>query len=104
MRSLTAPGARPAARLQDPFALRTLPQVHGLALDTLRAGRRRSIADGSCAGSENPAVDVAAGSLAHHGAFHAAYLASALDAARAGRRRLGRAVAAPDRDAARPGT
>ena len=80
MRSLTAPGARPAARLQDPFALRTLPQVHGLALDTLRQAES-VIADGSCAWSENPAVDLAAGSFAHHGAFHAAYLASALDAA-----------------------
>jgi histidine ammonia-lyase len=81
MRALTGPGGRPAARLQDPFALRTLPQVQGLALDTL-AQVAAVVTDGTCAWSENPAVDSAGGTLAHHGAFHAAYLASALDAAR----------------------
>ena len=80
MRSLTAVAARPAARLQDPFALRTLPQVHGLALDTL-ARVADVVRDGTCAWSENPAVDSPRASSSHHGAFHAAYLASALDAA-----------------------
>jgi histidine ammonia-lyase len=81
VRSLVDIGTRPPARLQDPFALRSLPQVHGLALDAVRdlAG---VVEDGTCAWSENPAVDVAAGTLAHHGGFHAAYLASALDTAR----------------------
>ncbi len=78
LRDLTAPGLRPAARLQDPFALRCLPQVHGLLLDTL--GRLTGVVeDATASWAENPAVDVAAGTLAHHGGFHAAYLASALD-------------------------
>ena len=55
--------------------------MHGLALDTL-ARVAALVADGTCAWSENPAVDSDSGTLAHHGAFHAAYLASALDAAR----------------------
>jgi histidine ammonia-lyase len=81
MRALTAPGARPAARLQDPFALRCLPQVHGLLLDSLQQ-LTSLVEDGTCAWAENPAVDGDAGTLAHHGAFHAAYLASALDTVR----------------------
>jgi histidine ammonia-lyase len=78
LRELTAPGLGPAARLQDPFALRCLPQVHGLLLDTVDR-LSAVVADGTASWAENPAVDVAAGTLAHHGAFHAAYLASALD-------------------------
>jgi histidine ammonia-lyase len=78
LREMTAPGLRPAARLQDPFALRCLPQVHGLLLDTLDR-LSTVVVDGTASWAENPAVDVATGALAHHGAFHAAYLASALD-------------------------
>ncbi len=80
LRELTAPGLRPAARLQDPFALRCLPQVHGLLLDSLQ---RLSgiVEDATASWAENPAVDVAAGTMVHHGAFHAAYLAAALDGA-----------------------
>jgi histidine ammonia-lyase len=80
MRRLVAP-APAARRLQDPFALRCLPQVHGLALDALQA-----VADlveaGTAAAAENPRVDLRRGDLVHHGGFHAAYLASALDTAR----------------------
>jgi histidine ammonia-lyase len=72
--------AAAAARLQDPFALRCLPQVHGLALDTL-ARLADVVSDGAAAAAENPRFDVADAAVSHHGGFHAAYLASALDAA-----------------------
>jgi histidine ammonia-lyase len=81
MRTLIA-GAAPAARIQDPFGLRTLPQTLGPAIDALAwlddvVGRLAN------APSENPVLwghpDGAGGELAHHGGFHAAYLATALD-------------------------
>jgi histidine ammonia-lyase len=75
-------GAPEPRRLQDPFALRCLPQVHGLVLDTLRQVRDR-VEVGAATASENPVIDRARQTLSHHGAFHAAYLASALDTARA---------------------
>jgi histidine ammonia-lyase len=81
MRRLMAGGPKPR-RLQDPFALRCLPQVHGLVLDSLG----RVLDDVEVAAStaaENPVIDVEQGVVAHHGGFHAAYLTSALDAARA---------------------
>jgi histidine ammonia-lyase len=79
-----------AARIQDPFGLRTLPQVHGLALDCLAllddVVRRTANAP-----SENPVLlppTAAAdgrpetpGALAHHGGFHAAYLGTAVSTA-----------------------
>jgi histidine ammonia-lyase len=40
------------------------------------------VEDGTCSWAENPAVDADAGTLAHHGGFHAAYLGSALDTVR----------------------
>ena len=83
MRALTE-GAVPPARIQDPFGLRTLPQVHGVTLDALSR-----LDDVVCrlanAPSENPVilVDPAGGGdwVAHHGGFHAAYLSAALDGA-----------------------
>jgi histidine ammonia-lyase len=81
MRRLVAGGPEPR-RLQDPFALRCLPQVHGLVLDTLReVGDQVEVAASTAA--ENPVVDRARQVMAHHGGFHAAYLTSVLDAARA---------------------
>ena len=83
MRGLIAESA-PAARIQDPFGLRTLPQTLGPAIDALAAlddvvGRFAN------APSENPVLwgdpDGVGGELAHHGGFHAAYLAAALDTA-----------------------
>ncbi|MBV9592926.1 MAG: aromatic amino acid lyase, partial [Actinobacteria bacterium] len=79
LRALIDPTRAPA-RIQDPFALRTLPQVHGAlldALDRLDDVLRRLIN----APSENPVLLPELG-IAHHGGFHAAYLGQALDAVR----------------------
>jgi histidine ammonia-lyase len=80
MRRLVEPSARPA-RIQDPYALRTLPQSHGAFLDRL-ADLDLVVAVSSAAPSENPVFLPDVG-IAHHGGFHAVYLAQALDAARA---------------------
>ena len=79
LRGLTAASTEPA-RIQDPFALRTLPQVHGPLLDRLAdaAGVVEAMAG---AAAENPVLSPGLG-VAHHGGFHAAYLAQALDALR----------------------
>lgn len=74
---------RPAvesARLQDPFGLRALPQVHAPALDASERLRGALEAELNGAG-ENPLI-TSAGAL-HHGQFHLATLAAALDTARA---------------------
>jgi histidine ammonia-lyase len=80
MRALTDGGALPA-RIQDPFGLRTLPQVHGVTLDALRhlddVVRRLANAP-----SENPVIFVdpdLGDQIAHHGGFQAGYLSAALD-------------------------
>ncbi len=68
------------ARIQDPFGLRTMPQVHGALLDAL--DRAEAVVTAmATAPSENPALSPEHG-VAHHGAFHAAYLGQALDALR----------------------
>jgi histidine ammonia-lyase len=78
MRRLVA-GSPTARRIQDPFALRTLPQVHGALLDAL--DRLESVAVLLAnAASENPVLSPEHG-IAHHGGFHVAYLAQALDLA-----------------------
>jgi histidine ammonia-lyase len=82
MRALTD-GAGPPARIQDPFGLRTLPQVHGVTIDALRRLDEvvRLLAN---APSENPVfLEGSDGrdEIAHHGGFHASYLSAALDAA-----------------------
>jgi histidine ammonia-lyase len=79
----------PGVRLQDPFGLRTLPQVHGTLLDTLDHLARvtEALADHA---SENPLVVARSHrdeadpetDVPHHGAFHLASLATALDTAR----------------------
>jgi len=77
LRVLTG-GCDPPARLQDPFHLRTLPQSLGPALDAVT--RLEQVVELMAnAPSENPVV--LPGSVAHHGGFHAAYLAGALDSA-----------------------
>lgn len=65
-------------RIQDPFGLRVLPQVHGAFLDALAALERVVVLMAN-APSENPVLSPTLGT-AHHGGFHAAYLAQALDA------------------------
>jgi histidine ammonia-lyase len=73
----------PASRMQDPFGLRAIPQVHGPVLDALRVAdtvikalvnapgeNPVVLADDSCAGG---------GRAAHHGGFHYVYLQMALD-------------------------
>ena len=77
MRRLIA-GHRIAGRIQDPYGLRTLPQVHGALLDQL-AVLDMTVSKMANAPSENPVLLPNVG-LAHHGGFHAAYLAQALDA------------------------
>lgn len=73
---------RPARRVQDPFGLRALPQVHGAALDGVADLERVLGVEMNSAG-ENPLVDVRTHDVLHNGNFHAAYLALALDKARA---------------------
>lgn len=86
----------PGARLQDPYGLRTLPQVQGNLLDSLEHLARITEAHANSS-SENPLVVVRtpgdpaipdpaipdpATDVPHHGAFHLAPLATALDATR----------------------
>ncbi|MBG6189899.1 histidine ammonia-lyase [Arthrobacter sp. CAN_A212] len=80
VRQLTGPDT-PAvpARLQDPFALRALPQVHAPALDALE--RLRSVIETECNGAaENPLMT--SEGVFHHGQFHLAMLSAALDGTR----------------------
>ena len=67
--------------VQDFFGLRAFPQVHGPLLDQL-VGLRAVIETLANVGSENPAVDATATppTVTHHGGFHTAYLALAVDA------------------------
>jgi histidine ammonia-lyase len=66
------------ARIQDPFGLRALPQVHGAFLDQLTR-LDEVIVRYANAPSENPAF-LPGHDIAHHAGFYAAYLAQALDA------------------------
>jgi histidine ammonia-lyase len=72
---------RPGARVQDPYGLRALPQVHGPAVDALDHVERVLRTELNAA-AENPLVDAGSGQVLHNGNFHGAYLALALDAAR----------------------
>jgi histidine ammonia-lyase len=69
-----------AARIQDPFGLRALPQAHGVLLDALSSLRLVTEAYLN-APAENPII-LPEQELAHHGGFHASYLAVAGDTAR----------------------
>lgn len=94
-RLLAADARRTPARVQDPFGLRTLPQVHGLALDALAAldhvldtdlnaaAENPLIAAGPTGDATGHGTDPAEAPAAYHnGNFHAGYLTHALDAAR----------------------
>jgi histidine ammonia-lyase len=78
--SLLGPADWVPARIQDPFALRTVPQVHAPFLDALAttADAVQVEADDS---TENPLV-TADGTPLHHGGFVTARLSAALDALR----------------------
>lgn len=72
----------PGKRIQDPYGLRAFPQVQGPALDA--TGYLRNVLTIEVnASTENPMVSLAAGDVFHHAHFHTAYLAVALDQARA---------------------
>jgi len=73
-------GAGTPVRLQDPFGLRVLPQVLAPALAALRHLEDVLLVETSSV-TENPLVTT--GGVLHHGQFHTAALANALDAARA---------------------
>ncbi len=83
VRTDAAGGALDPVRIQDPFGLRALPQVHGPVLDQLTSAA--AIIDALVnAPGENPLVlaDPAApngGLVAHHAGFHMAYLQMAMD-------------------------
>ena len=82
LRELLGPdAAAPGARVQDPYGLRALPQVHGPAVDALGQVERVLQVELNAA-AENPLVDAGSGRVLHNGNFHGAYLALALDAAR----------------------
>jgi histidine ammonia-lyase len=78
LRALTD-GAGPPARLQDPFGLRCLPPVAGALQDVL-GGLHDVLAVDIVSTAENPLV--AGGEVLHHGAFHAASVALAVDTVR----------------------
>jgi histidine ammonia-lyase len=80
MRRLTADAAAPT-RIQDPFGLRALPQVHGVLLDAL-AGLTSTVEALANAAAENPVFSAEPALVAHNGGFHVAYLATALDTMR----------------------
>jgi histidine ammonia-lyase len=84
MRRLLGLDATPAPgrRIQDPFGLRAFPQVQGPAVDSLRQLERILTVEVN-ARAENPLVALEAGDVFHHAHFHAAYVAVALDQARA---------------------
>jgi len=68
------------ARLQDPFALRTVPQVHAPFIDALVTTEQAVLVEVDDS-SENPLV-VADGTPLHHGGFVTARLSATLDALR----------------------
>ena len=82
MRQLVGGSGAPAARIQDPYSYRAIPQVHGPAIDACRS-LDRVLAIEMNAACENPLVDVAGRTVVHNGNFHGAYVALALDAVRA---------------------
>jgi histidine ammonia-lyase len=82
LRALLAGGTRPPARIQDPYGYRTLPQVHGPAVDALGQAEQVITSELNAA-AENPLVDVAGQTVWHNGNFHTAYVGLVLDALRA---------------------
>lgn len=73
---------RDSRRIQDPYALRALPQVHGAALDAVQHMKEVLTIEINAA-SENPLVSSKDESIYHNGNFHGSYVGLALDAMRA---------------------
>lgn len=69
-------------RVQDPFGLRAYPQVHGPAVDSV-AALERVLEIEINSRAENPLVDADADDVFHNANFHTAYVAQAIDRARA---------------------
>jgi len=82
LRILLDDQAAGGARIQDSYGYRALPHVHGAAVDAA-AHATDVVARDLNAAAENPLIDVAAQRFWHNGNFHTAYVALALDAARA---------------------
>ncbi len=82
LRSLLAGEPNRSARNQHPYGFRALPQVHGAAVDAVTTAQQVVTCELNAA-AENPLVDAAGLQFLHNGNFHTAYLALALDAARA---------------------
>ncbi len=80
LRGLLGNEATQAARIQDPYSYRTLPQVHGSALDALGSAEETVTRELNGA-AENPLIDVAGRTRWHNGNFHAGHVTLALDAA-----------------------
>lgn len=78
--ALLQPGDWRPARLQDPFGLRAVPQVHAPFEDALTTTRQAVVVEVDDS-TENPLV-VADGSPLHHGGFVTARLSATLDALR----------------------
>jgi histidine ammonia-lyase len=74
--------AASAARIQDSYGYRALPHVHGAAVDAMEHATQVVARDLNSA-AENPLIDVVGQRFWHNGNFHTAYVALALDAARA---------------------
>jgi histidine ammonia-lyase len=79
MRALLAGQNGKAARIQDPFALRCIPQVHGTALSSLKSVEQVLSVELNAA-AENPLVSVEDDTVYHHGGFHQSLLTQSLDA------------------------
>jgi histidine ammonia-lyase len=73
---------KPGRRIQDPYGLRAFPQVQGPALDGLRY-LESVLTTEINASTENPMISVADNDVYHNAHFHTAYVAVALDTARA---------------------
>jgi histidine ammonia-lyase len=81
LRDLLAGQPVAAARIQDPFSYRAVPQVHGPAVDAVLA-LERALAIELNAAAENPLIDSVGERALHNANFHTAYLGLALDAMR----------------------
>jgi histidine ammonia-lyase len=79
IRALLAEQNIKAARIQDPHALRCIPQVHGAALEAVWSVERTLGIEVNVA-AENPLINVEDEAVYHHGGFHQAQLTQTLDA------------------------